>query len=189
MSVKKQHLNLQDAEQFLDLLEPNGHFTFQSIGERSDAKSHRPVVLHGRWHDQKERLAELNTDGHGIFVTVNKTDGRGRKAENIQRVRANFLDLDNAPLQPVLTSEALPHIVVETSPGRWHVYWLIEDCPLQDFKSRQQMLAHRFNGDLAVSDLPRLMRLPGFLHQKNEDPFLARLVPQSEWEKLAKEAS
>jgi hypothetical protein len=38
------------------------------------------------------------------------------------------------------------------------------------------MLAHKFNGDKSVSDLARVMRLPGFYHRKTDTPFLTRLV-------------
>jgi putative DNA primase/helicase len=67
-----------------------------------------------------------------------------------------------------------PHIVIESSPGKWHAYWLVSDSPLEQFKPLQQALAQRFNGDKAVCDLPRVMRLPGFLHQKGE-PVLTRI--------------
>lgn len=178
----------RDAECFLDTLENGDTFTFQTFPERADAKRVRkPAILHGTWKDHKDELARLNALGSGIFVTVNKTDGNGRKADNIQRVRAHFVDLDGAPIQPILhlPIEGQPHMIVETSPGRWHVYWLIEDCPLSEFKERQQRIADRFGGDRSVCDLPRVMRLPGFLHQKTSTPHRSRLIPQQEWKKLS----
>jgi hypothetical protein len=36
-------------------------------------------------------------------------------------------------------------------------------------------LAKQFNSDLSVKDLARVMRLPGFWHQKG-DPFQTRIV-------------
>ena len=47
-------------------------------------------------------LVELNLQGAGIFVTVNATDGRGRKKENIARIRAVWQedDVGNAPALP-----------------------------------------------------------------------------------------
>jgi hypothetical protein len=46
---------------------------------------------------------------------------------------------------------------------------------LADFKSCQKALAAKFNGDPAVCDLARVMRVPGFWHLK-ADPFQTRLV-------------
>lgn len=57
-------------------------------------------------------------------------------------------------------------MIIESSPERYHVYWLVEDAPLDSFESMQKRLAERFGGDPSVCDLPRLMRLPGFLHRK-----------------------
>ena len=68
----------------------------------------------------------------------------------------------------------LPTMVVSSSPGRWHAYWLISDCPLETFGPTQQRLASMFNGDPSVIDLPRVMRLPGFYHLKGE-PFMSKI--------------
>ena len=91
------------------------------------------------------------------------------------RVRALFVDLDGAPLEPVLNSGLpKPHIVVESSPGKFHVYWLVADVAPKDFTACQKALAERCNGD-DVSDPPRVMRLPGFIHRKGA-PFRSRIV-------------
>jgi hypothetical protein len=132
-------------------------------------------VLHGSLDENAEDLSRLNARGAGVFVTVNETDGEGRKTENIIRVRAQFVDLDGAPLEPVLEHPLGPSITIESSPGRYHAYWLVDDCPLAEFKHAQQRLAAHFNGDPSVCDLPRVMRLPGFFHRKAE-PFITRII-------------
>jgi hypothetical protein len=99
---------------------------------------------------------------------VNFGDQKGRKEANVQGVRAVFLDLDGAPLQPVLDAGVEPHAIVESSPGKWHVYWQVTGCALDQFKPAQIALAKKFGGDLNVNDLPRVLRVPGFVHQKGE---------------------
>ena len=116
----------------------------------------------------------LNEQGAGIFVTVNATNFKGRETTNIIRVRALWVDLDGAPLAPVTTWRA-PHIVVASSPGKFHAYWRVTDVALEAFSDLQKSLAAKFNGDKSVHDLPRVMRLPGFLHRKGE-PFLTHIV-------------
>ena len=86
----------------------------------------------------------------------------------MQKVRALFVDFDGAPLEPVLQCGMPPQIAVDSSPGRYHAYWLVSDCPLQDFTRIQVALAEKFGGDPSVKDLPRVMRLPGFCHRKAE---------------------
>ena len=49
--------------------------------------------------------------GHGIFVMVNEGDLKGRSAINVIRVRALFVDLDGASVEPLLETEALPRIL------------------------------------------------------------------------------
>jgi hypothetical protein len=55
-------------------------------------------ILHGTLAQHWNVLAQLNAQGAGVYVTVNQTNLRGRKTENIVRVRCLFLDLDGAPL-------------------------------------------------------------------------------------------
>ena len=131
-------------------------------------------VLHGPLSQHWDELVRLNNRGAGIYVTVNETDGLGRSAENIIRIRSQFVDLDGAPLQPVLEAEPKSHMVVETSPGKWHAYWLMAGVELTEFAGIQKRLAQTFNSDPAVHDLPRVMRLPGFYHRKGE-PYLVRI--------------
>ena len=144
--------------------------TFQVIPEHG-----APFILHGSFEQHEITLVNQNNAGAGVFVTINETDGRGRKAGNITKVKAVFLDLDGAPLEPVLAMGVKPHAVIESSPDRFHVYWLVDDCPLEKFKPVQKGLIKKFDGDPNVCDLPRVMRLPGFYHHKNE-PFMTRVV-------------
>jgi hypothetical protein len=106
---------------------------------------------------------------------VNQGDGEGRKRSNVRRVRAVFVDLDGAPVDPVRSAPLYPHIIIESSPGKFHAYWKVDGLPLDQFTAVQVALAHRFEGDPAVKDLPRVMRLPGFLHLKAE-PFRTRIL-------------
>lgn len=168
--------DLTMADAFLSTLDPNGSFTFQTIDDDKTRKSRSlSRIFHGTLEEHAATFCELQQQGAGVFVMVNKGDGQGRSAHDVIRVRAHFIDLDGAPIEPVLQAALQPHILVESSPGKWHAYWLTTDCPLDEFKPRQQSLAHRFGGDTAVCDLPRVMRLPGFWHLKGV-PFITRLV-------------
>jgi P4 family phage/plasmid primase-like protien len=175
-------VDLSSSQKFIDLLTGGtGICTFQTFGEKKVVNGPRPwpSVIHGTLEQQAGRLKKLNHEGHGIFVCVNETDGQGRKSENIVRARSLFLDLDGSPLDPVSEAGLKPHMVVESSPGRYHVYWLVNDVTLTEFTELQSSLALRFDGDQQVKDLPRVMRLPGFLHQKRE-PFLVRLLQRND---------
>lgn len=118
-------------------------------------------------------LEKLNDLGAGIYLTINETDGKGRKKENINRIRAIFGDFDGVPLPQ--TWENDPSLIVETSQGKYHVYWLTDDTPMEGFTQLQKAIAFKFKSDPVVHDLPRIMRVPGFWHKKGE-PFMTRII-------------
>ena len=172
-------IDLAEAGRFLSLMAEGEAVTFQTFDDDAGRKAPTlATVLHGSLDTHAARLKTYNERGAGIFWCVNFTDGGGRRTENVTGVRAVFLDLDGAPLQPVLAAGVEPHAVVESSPGKWHVYWTVTGCKLDQFKVVQTALAAKFGGDPSVNDLPRVMRLPGFVHRKGK-PFTTRIQSTS----------
>ena len=173
--------DLAEAERFLMSLDPDTQaWTFQTFDDnkrRKDPKLARQ--LHGSLREHAKVLSELQARGAGVFVTVNETNLQGRKEEHVVRVRAVFADFDGAPLENAQRLKLRPHIVVESSKERWHVYYRTVGVPLDRFSSIQMALSSCFESDGAVKDLPRVMRLPGFWHLKDE-PFRTRLVDVSD---------
>jgi hypothetical protein len=168
--------DIAEADRFLKLLDPTAtHFEFRTFDDDKERKNENLIrTFYGTLVQHAAELKRLNDNGAGVFVTINETDGKGRKAKDIIRVRAVFVDLDGAPLPPVMAIRSKPHIVVETSPGKFHCYWLVEGMPLQDFSGTQKTLIELFQSDDVIHDLPRVMRLPGFYHRKR-DLFLIRI--------------
>ena len=147
-------------------------FTSQTLAEHAGA-TRRPTIRHGPWGAQQRHLEDVNQAGMGAFFCVNHTDLRGRTAANVTEVAAFFADFDGAPLP---SSWPLPPTaIVESSEGRYHVYWRVLNAPLDAFCRVQKHLSVLFDSDPKVVDLPRVMRLPGLYHVKRE-PFLSRLV-------------
>jgi hypothetical protein len=174
--------DLAMAEAFLSRLAPEGEITFQTFDDDKNRKNHGLAkVFHGTLAQFSTDLSKLQTSGAGVFVMVNRGDGithEGKKTcrttANVKEIRALFADLDGAPLEPVLNT-LQPDIVVESSQARFHAYWQTRDCPLGEFSQLQKQIAEKFGSDPSVNDLPRVMRLPGFWHLKNE-PFMTRII-------------
>lgn len=166
------------AEQHLSILGRNV-YEFRCLPDSEQLKAklggkgmHRFV---GTFLTQKNKLRQYNEQGHGVFVQVNANNGKGNKAANIEGAPCYFVDLDGAPRENIDRLGIPPNLVLETSPGKWHAYWQIIDLPLDHFRSVQKRLAALCQSDPVVHDLPRVMRLAGFLHQKDPDaPFLVR---------------
>lgn len=162
------------AARFLTALTGDCTHTFQTFGEGGGGRQLNRI-MHGAFSRRANALQSLNLKGAGVFVMVNRGDGFGRRSANVTAARALFVDLDGAPIEPVLSCALPPRIVVESSPGKWHAYWPAVDLPLDRFTEAQKALALRFDGDPKVCDRARVMRLPGFLHNKGK-PFQTRLV-------------
>jgi RepB DNA-primase from phage plasmid len=89
-------------------------------------------------------------------------------------VRAYFVDIDSGDGSLLLNAPVPADVVIETSPGKYHGYWLTGGVVLEQFRARQLALAEALGGDSKVCDVSRVMRLPGFVHHKST-PFLSRV--------------
>lgn len=130
--------------------------------------------LRGTLSDLWSAIQSGQAEGRGAFVTVNQTDGKGRKAENINAIRAVWIDLDGADAADQYAAacafDPAPSFAVVSSPGRWHVYWVLAlGCPLDLAASINRRLVSKFNGDRSASDIARVLRLPGSHHLKQPD--------------------
>jgi RepB DNA-primase N-terminal domain len=172
-----------EAEKFLRILSPEcDQFTFQTFTDSKQTREQHkrdPLarVPHGTLSQLWNELVNLSAAGAGVYVTVNETNLRGRAATDVVRVRAYFVDLDGTSIDNLNRLPLKPHLVVETSPGKFHAYWLIKSASLEGFKATQKRLAALMEGDEKVCDLPRVMRLPGFPHQKEpNNAFLVQIL-------------
>jgi len=146
--------------------------SFQTFDDKAKNKK-ITKQLHGTIQEHFTELATLNKKGAGVFFTVNKTDLKGRSRDHITKVRAVFIDLDGTPLPR--SFDLQPHAIINTSPNKYHCYWLVDDMHLETFTLYQQALAKKFNSDPCVKDLSRVMRVPGFYHCK-KSPYPIKIV-------------
>ena len=105
------------SPRFLKLLDPSaGGFTFQTFDDDRARKNPALTRIVKSPPPARDELVKLNKQGAGVFVTINETDGSGRKSENITRIRAVWQEDDDGfdgafPLHPSM--------VVESSPGKF----------------------------------------------------------------------
>ncbi len=118
-------------------------------------------------------ITALNLQGYGAFVAIQALDGNGRHLENVAFIRTHVVDLDDLATvqqsyQAACNWQPLPSFGVNSSPGKYHVYW--PAVPYQDnarYQLIQRKLVAVFGGDPKVIDAARVMRLPGTYHLKN----------------------
>lgn len=147
-------------------------------------------------------LETLNKKGSEIFFMVNEGDGiiyepnkTARSNKNVNRLTSLFLDTDSTPLKEVQSAlKALPlkpHLVVESSPKKYHLYFFLRTQSLpqhqahqqKNWKQIQKFLAGHTKTDPSVQDASRLLRVPGFYHLKNpKQPHLTRVAKRYDHE-------
>jgi len=164
--------DLRQAQLFLKTLCGDSLVTLQTFMDKKDVKTPGTIkIIHtdSQLTGYEEQLDELQQKGAGVYVMVNEGDGEGRCAANVIGVRALFADLDGVIPDSAIDYKLKPQIVVKSSPGKYHCYWLVDDSfPKDKFKEYQQKIIKKFNADKAVHDLPRVMRVPGYIHMKGE---------------------
>jgi hypothetical protein len=179
-----------DSSRFLALLREGDdadstvRFHFRTFDD--DKARSRPNLtrnLSGAIETLSSELAAMNGAGAGIFFVVNEG---GHRDDEITRICAVFVDTDGAELDPIMRCELEPHLVVETSPGRWHVYWLVDGLNADEFRALQAALAARFDTDPSVTNPSRVMRLPGFNHRKGR-PHPVKLIHESGAQRYTRE--
>lgn len=170
-------MDIHIASEYLRLIGgDNEKYTYQIF---SDAKNINlpPKILHGTFDKLKGELASQNRKGAGVFVTVNETNGKGRTKENIIRIRAVWQD-DDDEFEGDLPLE--PSIVVETSPGKFHRYWVIDpehaDMSFETFHRLMSVLTDEYGNDPNAKDLSRVLRLPGSMNMKAMPGHLVKIV-------------
>lgn len=164
--------DLREAARFLEVLgDGDTEFVFQTFSDQKpkNGKDLNARVLVGTLEEHGELLTALNDQKVGVFVQINAGSGRG--AKHITAVRELFIDLDD-PNTSIDSMRAIrkymprPTKVVVSSDKKFHVYWRVSNCELDQFKALQKQLAITFNGDSTMSNLDRVMRVPGFNHCK-----------------------
>lgn len=160
--------------------------TLQTFADHEGAKGYAEIK-HGTLADLEVWARERNKNGFGIYVTVNETDGTGRKVENITGVRTYYTDIDGIPTEEQKNAKAYdllvapmpPSAIIKTRSGL-HAYWYStpgQPVDPEAFKHTIKGVADRFGGDARVSDISRVLRLPGYQHLKNpSDPYKVEVI-------------
>lgn len=174
-----------EAKRFLDLISSSSaHWHFQTFSD--DKSSKGGSTPQGPFDSMmSDQLDVFNKHGNGIFVAINQHSPNKPRRKNtttvINAIFADFDDSDTALGQVSAMADLLmPTVTVESSPGKYHVYYALsrpDTIPLAGFPKWQRKIANDFGADKSITDTSRVMRLPGYVHQKST-PHLVRIVPE-----------
>ena len=132
-----------------------------------------------------EQALVKNQQGYGIGFYPNTLEG-GRSNDSVKAIRAWYIDIDYESAKPawedfLQISPLIPSFIVETKNG-YHIYWLARnERPGELYVRQQEALIAFFGADEKCKNMARLLRVPGYLHQKDaSEPFRIGIVFESE---------
>ena len=132
--------------------------------------------LHGKLSTYEKSLQARNNIKAGIFYNTQITDLQGGGLKNIIGLRCIFVE-DDTTGQLRNDFPLSPSIIVESSPNKFHYYWLLDkpNTLFDEWSNMLLVLIKDWGSDPNVKDYSRVLRVPGFWHLKH-DPFQVRLV-------------
>lgn len=179
--------------------------TLQYVNKATKEGNKVEVLTPAQYAANLHTYKKLNKEGYEFFFMVNEGDGvtipkglhtaRNQEAVEQGRLTALFIDADGCPavkINAFLKRKGLrPHFVVESSPQKYHYYFLLQytkpdPLNLSRWKACQRALMYLGNPDRPdtgcdpmMSDHSRILRIPGFNHLKNpKKPFLTSIIDE-----------
>jgi hypothetical protein len=132
-------------------------------------------------------LMEQNESGGDIFLGMNpiKAHCYSRTKENVREIRHVYLDLDEEAahsLEAIRSSGDIPtpNFVLDTSLEKNQVIWRVDRMNPEQAESLLRSLATQFGGDIAATDISRMLRVPGFANRKYNERFLVRAIQETD---------
>ena len=141
-------------------------------------RTRRGIGSSGAW------VREHQKAGFNIYITANRTAGMKRRKTDILDGRAVWIDDDVIRPEPRKNWPVPPHMVVETSPGKFHYWWLTSyhrDAFDRAEALMKRMVSEHPGADPSVCDVSRVLRMPGTVNLKpGAGGHIARLVHTAE---------
>jgi hypothetical protein len=155
--------------------------TLQFFDDSEAKRGNMAAVVHGCVRDLWPDIERRQRAGAGVYVTVNQTDLKGRKGDNITAGRAVWADDDHQRGAVRADWPITPHLTIETSPGKFHYYWRTHTSELDQLENVVKGIAATHATDANATGRARVLRLAGTMHLKDPaHPFLVRVVSTSE---------
>lgn len=159
---------MKTAEKFLSHF--SGPIIFATVPDRESGS------FRHYFEDYPSVLPKLKRDNaahRGIFFVVNELDRskdpkRKRTKKMFVRARAIWVEDDEKRDEPRDDWPLEPNIIVQSSPGKYHYYWLTDTDDQEAWEEQMDIMTDYFGCDPQARDLTRVLRIPGFNHCKKD---------------------
>lgn len=129
------------------------------------------------WPNDKtfaERYVNLRED-EDVYISVALFNDKQRTDRDLNaRVRAVWADADTCRPDQFRVK---PSITVQTSPGRWHVWWVLDrEAPAREASqiARKVAYAHQEQGCDLGFHVSKILRVPGTTNNKYKEPYTVK---------------
>ena len=157
-----------------------GYFGLQRFKRNPVTKHVQSVTQHYMYHHDVLVSMEHDTEA---FMMTGVTNGPGFKNEDVIGTWALAFDLDHGVPDILKTNPLLtPSIIIETSPGRYHVVWILDAMlPAEKIPLYLRGMAQALGADMAHAKASQMIRVVGTVNGKTGH--VVRLCKASNLEK------
>lgn len=123
-------------------------------------------------------ISDACSKGYDCYFVPSVLGGPRRNKASYKESRVVWVDFDTpTETGQVPTGEFEPSVVVSSSPGKYHMYWLL-DSPEGPFpvEGANKFLIQELGGDKSGFDCTQLLRVPGTLNYKYDPPNSVEIV-------------
>lgn len=125
-------------------------------------------------------VAEASSKGYNCYFVPAVLGGTRRIKANFHESRVVWVDFDKPlPSGEVPPTPVDPSIVVQSSPGKYHMYWLLDEAvgPWPTEGANKHLIEAVGDGaDKSGFDCTQLLRVPGTLNYKYDPPTPVHIV-------------
>jgi len=161
-----------------------GNINLRFLGGGHIENEFVPLNSFMEWPTGIGKILEKHKDKDCFFAVALRDKSNGKK-EGITQIPSLWVDLDGSPLQKISESLWQPSAVIETRPGRYHVYWKLREpsgpSEIASIENLLKRLQDYFQGDPAATDASRVLRIPGTFNYKQSLPFEVRIHSLNRW--------
>ena len=170
---------MKPADYITDMYHPDDLVALVLVSRDEEAKTQQRI-----WNAKRAASKQVhkwlkysNAHGYDIYIGMNplQPGSRTRNKEDILEVRRVYADLDEdggTKLKELLKDSFEGKIpsasyMINTSPDRYQVIWNVEPGSFtpEEAEALMRGIATKYGGDRAVTDVSRVLRLPGFKHR------------------------
>jgi hypothetical protein len=187
---------MNNLEFLRQVLGDEGYYCIVGLKKNSD----KPVQKFFKTLDQAVEVANnLKDEGYDAYYALATfEDGKSRKTANVKQLRSLYVDLDCGPDKPYQTqtealvalkafckATGLPKPSLVNSGGGVHAYWALTEpvsretwTPLAEQLKRLCDEHDLFADPVVTADSVRILRVPGTLNYKNDEPREVKLLSE-----------